>query len=541
MIRWIALGWFAAGCSGGSDDCPDDPIKDDPGTCGCGTPDVDSDGDGTADCADDCSDDDTKLAAGACGCGVADDDSDGDGAPDCVDSCSDDPDKTDPGACGCGLPETDDDGDGVPTCSDDCPAVANADQRDVDADGLGDGCDNCADAPNPDQSDVDDDGVGDVCACATQGALCIDGEAGGYPCDNVDLVAFVPVSEFGSENVNDVWGWVQPETGHEFVLLGADDGVVFFDISNPYCPVNVGKLPQATEPSLWRDLETLDHYLYVGSEADGHGIQVMDLDQLGAYAGTPLQFEADAWYRDVGSSHTLTVDPLTGILSVNGSETCGGGLHLADLSNPLNPVFGGCYTESGYIHDAHCVTYHGPDAEHDGAPICITANGPIGTVSIVDTSDLANTVQLAEVGYPRSIYPHQGWLTEDQRYFLLDDEIDEYIFGSPTTTLVFDFLDLDAPLFVGAWEHETTSVDHNQYVKGSFVYQGNYRSGLRILDLTNVATADLSEVAYFDVEPQSDAPEFDGAWGAWPWFESGIVPVPDLFDGLFLVRPNLPE
>lgn len=32
------------------DDCPSDPAKDDPGVCGCGVADTDSDGDGTPDC-----------------------------------------------------------------------------------------------------------------------------------------------------------------------------------------------------------------------------------------------------------------------------------------------------------------------------------------------------------------------------------------------------------------------------------------------------------------------------------------------------------
>lgn len=38
--------------AGTVDTCPFDEAKRDPGTCGCGTPDVDSDGDGIADCVD---------------------------------------------------------------------------------------------------------------------------------------------------------------------------------------------------------------------------------------------------------------------------------------------------------------------------------------------------------------------------------------------------------------------------------------------------------------------------------------------------------
>jgi uncharacterized repeat protein (TIGR02543 family) len=103
------------------DTCPDDPDKFEPGVCGCGVPDTDSDGDGAPDCNDQCPNDPTKTEPGACGCGVPDTDSDGDETPDCNDACPNDPDKTSPGTCGCGTPDTDSDGDGTPDCKDECP------------------------------------------------------------------------------------------------------------------------------------------------------------------------------------------------------------------------------------------------------------------------------------------------------------------------------------------------------------------------------------------------------------------------------------
>ena len=61
--------------------------------CGCGTPDVDSDGDGVVDCNDGCPHDSQKTTApgdGDCLCGggtSTSSDVDGDGTPDCVDPC----------------------------------------------------------------------------------------------------------------------------------------------------------------------------------------------------------------------------------------------------------------------------------------------------------------------------------------------------------------------------------------------------------------------------------------------------------------------
>jgi hypothetical protein len=106
--------------------CPDDPNKTEPGICGCGIPDTDSDLDGIADCVDNCPDVYNPDQA----------DSDGDGIGDACDACPFDA-------------LNDADGDGVCGNVDNCPDVYNPDQDDSDGDGIGDACD------TPDCADVD--------------------------------------------------------------------------------------------------------------------------------------------------------------------------------------------------------------------------------------------------------------------------------------------------------------------------------------------------------------------------------------------------
>ncbi len=53
------------------DECPSDANKTSAGVCGCGTPDVDRDSDGTLDCKDGCPTDRNKTQPGTCGCGVS--------------------------------------------------------------------------------------------------------------------------------------------------------------------------------------------------------------------------------------------------------------------------------------------------------------------------------------------------------------------------------------------------------------------------------------------------------------------------------------
>jgi hypothetical protein len=113
----------ADGVGNACDPCAWDPEKIELGTCGCGTPDTDTDADGSI-CGDRCPYDGTKVDPGLCGCGQVDDDtdSDGDSQPDCVDACPLDPAKILPYQCGCGAVETDSDGDGAADCVDFCPA-----------------------------------------------------------------------------------------------------------------------------------------------------------------------------------------------------------------------------------------------------------------------------------------------------------------------------------------------------------------------------------------------------------------------------------
>src|SRR5690606_14399008 len=152
---------------------------------------------------------------------------------------------------------------------------------------------------------------------------------------------------------------------------------------------------------------------------------------------------------------------------------------------------------------------------------------------------------LSQAIYPNHAYTHQGWLTEDHRYFIGNDELDESNFGHNTRTLVFDVSDLDAPEFVAPFLHEVGSIDHNLYVKGNYIFESNYRSGLRVLNATSllegtsVTGAGLEAVAFFDTYPGSDGRGFDGTWSNYPFFESGIVIVSDMQRGLFVLDPKI--
>lgn len=528
------------GPAGESDDPGPDPADDTARVdTGCPGADPDHDGDGVLDCFDACPDDPAKAAPGACGCGVADADTDADTTPDCLDGCPEDAAKSDPGACGCGLPDTDADGDGLIHCEDNCPGVANAGQADEESDGVGDACDNCVTVPNPDQADADADGVGDLCWCGPAPALCVDGFASGFPCEGVDLLAYLPHFVLDASLGNDAWGWVDPETGDEYALLGLDVGMAVLDITNPYCPDWVGTLPAAGDWSLWRDLEADEDHAWIGSEAEGHGIQSFDLRSLTTLENGPHVLAEAGRYTGVGSSHTVGVEPTTGLVYVTGSDDCAGGVLFLDGADPSDPLKLGCYAEAGYVHDARCIVYAGPDADHAGQLVCATADGWSERVSFVDASDPTAPTTISTVGsYTDAAYAytHQGWFTEDHAWFLLSDEFDELGSGLPSRTYLFDVRDLDAPALFATYSGPTTAIDHNLFVLGDRVYMANYTAGLRVLDASGVAGGALVEVASFDVVPEHDDAVFTGAWSVYPYFPSGTIVIETIEQGTFLVR-----
>ncbi len=391
---------------------------------------------------------------------------------------------------------------------------------------------------------------------------CVSGMAGPYQCSNIDLLKFLPLSSIGcTSNGNVVEGWVDPLTNKEYALMGCDNGVSFVDVTDPVNPVYLGRLPaHNNNNSLWRDVRVYTkpgiHRMYVGSEASGHGIQVFDLTRL-RNVTTPQTFTENSHYPGLGNSHTIFLNNDTGFLYAVGTQSgCGSccqGLHMIDVKGPVlssgsvpKPKFAGCFGNGTYTHEATCLNYNGPDDTYDGHELCFAADGDFGNndrLVIVDVSSKSAPVQLSSTPYAGAGYCHQVWLTEDHQFLLMDDEFDESDFGVNTTTLIWDVSDLNTPVLINKFQHQTTSIDHNQYVKGNYVYQSNYSSGLRIFDLTNVANGSLTEVAYFDVYPANDVVDFEGTWDNYPYLPSGIVLVSGIFGsqtaGLFILQPNI--
>ena len=394
---------------------------------------------------------------------------------------------------------------------------------------------------------------------------CSDGIAAGHACSDVDILSLVHYTDIANgTTLNDVWGWTDPLNGREYALVGRSNGVALVDISDGLNPVYVGFLPSHNgRQSLWRDMKVYQDHMFVVMDASSdHGMQVFDLRKLRSHVGTdpvrfPIRFEATARYDGVGSAHNLVINEDTGYAYLVGSRhvkygNCGHGLHFVDIRDPGNPRYAGCFKDTssgtdtgigqrGYTHDAQCVIYRGPDLDYVGREICFASNE--SGLSIADVTDKDRPVGLGFTSYPNVGYAHQGWLTEDHRYFLMNDELDERNTRNDgdepqTRTVIWDVMDLDDPIWHRDFYYPTESIDHNLYVRGNYMYAANYTTGLRIVELGDFQRLGqvATEAAFFDTHPGYDGLGFNGAWSVYPFFDSGKIIVNSHPDGLYVLE-----
>jgi len=240
---------------------------------------------------------------------------------------------------------------------------------------------------------------------------------------------------------------------------------------------------------------------------------------------TPLRTASDEGY-----AHNIAINEESGYAYLVGSNNCNGGLYMLDLSNPLSPSAKGCFSEWGWISDAQCVTYDGPDSTYSNREICfISYDYGLGVIDVTNKSDPEWLSYLEESNF-NSI--DQGWLTEDMKYFLVGDRNN----GGKLRTYVVDVSNLDNISVEYTYLTPIVARHGNNFVKGNYLYQASHRAGLRILDLSDVSEGEVEEVGYFDTTPNKSGSGNDGVWGVYPYFSSGVVVISSVDEGVFIVR-----
>lgn len=377
--------------------------------------------------------------------------------------------------------------------------------------------------------------------------VCEDGSAGPYPCADVDLQAFMTLAELGGgpdTKAANLWGWTDPQTSKEYVLLGLTDQTAFVDVSDPMMPEVVGSLPTHTTSSKYRDIKIYqDHAFIIADLPSLHGMQVFDLTQLRDVTTPPETFAETAHFDGFGDAHNLYINTDSGfayVVRTTTPELCSGAVYMVDIRDPVNPAFAGCIETGGLASDSICVIYQGDDPDYQGREVCIVASDD--NILVADATDKSNPVDLASLGYTDITRAHNAWLTPDHNYFVSADMNDELETGLNTRIFVWDFRDVDDPQLIGIYDGPTVASDHNVWVAGNEAFVGNFRAGLRILDLTDIASGVLDQEAFFDMIPEDDNPGHSGgAWAVYAYFPSGLIAVSDKEAGLYLLTRTTPQ
>ncbi|HNO78721.1 MAG TPA: choice-of-anchor B family protein [Phycisphaerae bacterium] len=360
-----------------------------------------------------------------------------------------------------------------------------------------------------------------LCVLTVQQAL------GQFQSLNVSQHAWLDLADLTAGAGCDSWGYVS-QSGREYALMGVTTKLIVVEITDPVNPVIVGSVGHST--SDWCDVKTFGDYAYVVNESSG-GVDVIDLSDVD---NGNVTLVTRLTTSGVSSSHNVAINTDSGYLYLVGANINGGAPVAFDLNvNPVNPPEAGRWTGTGaaYHHDAHIVNYtSGPYA---GREILFGFSEGRG-VDILDVTDKGNMFLLSRTSYPGVDYCHQGWTTPDRKFLYVNDELDEGDPGVPTTrTLIFNIEDLSSPQFVGTFTTGEQSRDHNLYIDECVMFEANYSSGLRVVNIANPLVP--VEVGYYDTFPENSSVNFDGAWSNYPFFPSGTVIVSDIDRGLFVL------
>lgn len=325
--------------------------------------------------------------------------------------------------------------------------------------------------------------------------------------------------EFPGQTLANVCGYWQ--NGKEYALLGGSKGMIIVDITNPDVPQQIVQIPAPEGPSndgsLWKEIKVYKQYAYLVTEAGG-GLQIIDLSALPSAILTNHLYTGDgAIAEQLDKSHALHIDVKKGFLYIFGGPLFSGGAKIFDLNqDPYNPRYVGKFDQLGYIHDG----YVDNDTLYAGH---INA----GIMSIVDMADKANPTLLGTVETPGK-FTHNTWITDDRKHVLTTDETTPSFLASYDVSDPTDIQELDRVSPNDGYG----SYVHNTHILNDYAVTSWYTDGVMIVDAHR--PQNLVIVGSYDTYAASNL-DFEGCWGAFPFFPSGIVITTNITPGKLTV------
>jgi choice-of-anchor B domain-containing protein len=296
--------------------------------------------------------------------------------------------------------------------------------------------------------------------------------------------------------------------GREYALVCTSRGLSIVDVSVPARPVERFKVPGSR--SNWREVALWANFAYVGSEASGSGITIVDLRSLPDTVYSKVWFGNGEAENLIQRSHT--VGCAAGYLYVYGSRPAPDGAVICNLSDPWNPKVEGAYREH-YLHDGFVRgdTLWGSEIYE-------------GRFSVIDIKDKTKPKVLVTQPTPAA-FNHNSELTPDGRVLYTTDE------RANAPLAAFDVSNLNNIRLLDTYVSSRQPEDevHNVRIKGKFLVNPGYGGQLTIVDATH--PHNLIETGWASLGSSL-------VWDADPYLPSGIIVATAKNEGLFIFQPT---
>lgn len=302
------------------------------------------------------------------------------------------------------------------------------------------------------------------------------------------------------------WGYTAPG-GRRFALTGLSTGTSIVEVTNPSAPRRVAFIEGPANQ--WREIKTYRTFVYVTSEARGHGMDIIDMSD----PDRPRKVQT--YNRTFTSAHTLWIDEERGLLYANGTQF---GMRVLDLEpDPSDPREVGAFT-SYYLHDS----YVRGDVLYGSA----INNGFLGLLDVSHPEDIRELTRFTTGGQ----FTHNAWLSRDGRYVFTTDERP----GRPVE--IWDIADPFRPRKAAEYIGAAGTIPHNVLVDGDRLLVAHYTEGVHLLDVRDPERPAV--MGFYDTftGPGCASSPFCGVWGAYIFPGSDLVIASDMQGGLFVIR-----
>jgi len=333
----------------------------------------------------------------------------------------------------------------------------------------------------------------------------------------------------GGVTYNDIWGYTTP-TGEEYAIIGNVDSILIVDISDCSNPIRVFGY-DGGNTTTWRDFKTFDTYVYAVCDNCSEGLHIFDMSAL---PGGSVSHELTT--KDFfNKAHNIYIDEATQKLYATGTNTATEGVVILDLSaTPENPTLLkevefddeiGMPGKNFYVHDIY--------VRNDTA---YASHGYQGYY-VWDMTNLNDITWLGD--YDGGGYNHSSWTTDDLAYAYYAEEVPT---GRPLAIL--DLANLGntssnlslVTTFENSLGATPNATPHNPFIKDDTLYISYYEDGIKMYDLSTPTAP--AYIGYYDtyLDNGTGYNGYNGAWGTYPFFDSGCICVSDIKYGLNVLK-----